>query len=380
MIHNISLYFLRSSLALLILFFANCNMGHAIQTSFFTGNVYDAYNNSAINDAVITVSNGISLKTTNGKFYINVPPNMYDVYVHARGYRSNIMTGIFAPPGKTVNMDFGLIPASTETVVFRGLIIDLINDFKGVDNAFIITNLGGMARTGQNGFFKMITPAGISDITILADGYKCKTIQGFKVSEQAPNNMIFFIIPSYGNEISISGIVRDSCTGTGVPEASLLSQTDVEYSSSNGSFSIGAVSGLSTLLATAAGYQFCLKVINSNPLSNLLTHEIKLMPSKYGFGLINGVILDSLTMEPVSMVRVESNTGAITFSRDNGSYKLYTSYCSSRLTLTAEGFRILKTPVSVTRGTPTTLNLHLDPHVHTGNTLGNDIKVDSFYK
>ncbi len=338
----------------------NYNIIYAIEPSLIKGTVYSSYNNAVINGAIISTTTGIATKTSAGAFFLRVPPNLYDIYVSAPGYSSNLLTGIHAAPGQTAIVDLRITPSSTETAYLEGRIFNFSSK-KPINRAFIATDIGGLATSDENGAFQMLTPSGFSDISVAAPGFTSKTIRNIMISPDSNNNIVVYLHKAPVSNVTVSGVLKNRCSGLIINDARVVSQTGQSSLTDIANYSVNTAIGFTSLIASAPDYQFSFKNITLYPFPESARIDIELLPSKNGFGLIRGVITDFITQEPVGEVKLVTDTGAISYSKHDGTYEVYTSYCTSSMTAQKQGFATMKIELFVNQGFPTTANLPLEP-------------------
>lgn len=341
----------------------------ALQPAFIKGSVYSAYDNALLYTAVIETTNGLSTKTSSGSFSFRVPPNVYSFIISAPGYTTNMLTGILASPGQTATVNIWLVPSSTTTGFLEGRIVDAAS-FKPVTGAFIAVDLGGAGVSDDNGFFRMTVPSGTAAITAAAPSYASKTVQNISLRPERTERIVLYLKKKRSRSVTITGLVKNTCSGEKLSNAQILTMTGDFAVTSNGAYSLDIESGPSTIIAAAQGYQYAYR---SGPFSNYFFPSIlniNLLPSIKSFGLLLGTIRNALDRSPVPDARIVSNTDAISFSGPDGSFRLYTSSCTSYITVTAPGFDRKQFPVAVTPGSFATVTVPLEPLSTSAATAG----------
>lgn len=339
--------------------FKNCP-SYAIQPAFINGTIYSTFNNTVIAGATISTTTGLTTRSSSGSFYLRVPPNIYDIVVSATGYNSNLLTGIHAAPGQTTTVNIWLSPSSTETGYLEGR-IQALRSRKGINKAFIATDLGGVNTSDENGYFKLVTPSGYATVTVAAEGFSTKIFEDVYISPNETKHFIVCLKETPAGTASISGIIKNACTGTTINNARITSQTGEIVVSRNGTYSISTAPGLTTLLATADEFQFSYRNISLLGLPTSASINFELIPSKRGYGLIQGIIKDSSTQEVLEGVKLVSDTKSISYTKPDGTYTLYTSLCSTYVIVYKQGFEKLQVPLPDSLSTTLTLDLFLDP-------------------
>ncbi len=342
-------------LAVAILVLLPGTTAHAILPAFIKGTVFNTYNSSLITGATISTA-GISTTSISGGFALRVPPNVYTLVVSGPELTANILSGILATPGKIAAVSIGTAPSSTPTGYLEGRVI-AAGSGDGIQGALILTDLNGATITvGKDGSFRLAAPSGMSTITATAEGFSSKIIKNTMLYPYITTNLTISLDKASSGSITIKGVIRDVCTGARINNAVIIANSGNITLSDDGFYAIDVSPGLTTLIVSAGGYQFSSSTSSVNPLYAQL-QDFYLTPSEGGTGLIEGIIYDSSTGEPLDDVRIESNTGAVSFSTNDGEYKLYTSSCTTSVSATLEGFIPLRKPVTVVHGDVIRLNL-----------------------
>ena len=358
-----------SIFSFIVLSFFNYTSAYAILPSFIRGTVYNAHDGTLINSATIAVSSALSTSTSNGTFSVRVPPNVYDIIVSSNGYRANLISGVHAAPGQTATVNIWLIPSSTSSAILEGKVLDSVTG-SGVASAFVITDVGGLALTDNNGSFSMSSPSGTSEITVAANTYSTKIQQSVVLTPNRKREIIIYLSPSSLGYAPVSGTVRDACVGTTLQNARICTPgEEISFSDENGMYASSSSAGLSTLLASADEHQFVYKNIFLYPVIGNSRLNINLFPSKNGYGLLKGIVYDDVNSLPVAGARLETDTGDIGYSNDDGSYVLYTSFCSTSVAVSHEGFVDEKVLFTIPAGTPLLLDIPLDPLASVSGTI-----------
>jgi len=345
---------------LLILCLILTSTSDAIQPAYIKGSISSSYNNSLIPGAGITTTTGVSTYTTARKFSFVVPPDIYRIIFSAPGYKSNFISGIPANPGQTTNIDILLSPASTVTGYLKGKITDKTSG-KPIKNAYVMSNLGGISVTDEDGLFNMATPSGVNSLTVCADDFESAIPAPTQILPIITTTMNVQLAPHNNDEVIITGTITDQCTGAIITDADIICLNGKVDSAKDGTFTIKAPSGLTTVIVSASGYQFSYKSLKTLPLSMANELDFTLVPNKNNFGLIKGLITDSLTGNPISDVELTTDTGEISFSNIIGQYKVYAPICSSNITASKTGYADLVIPATFLYGISVTIDINLDP-------------------
>ncbi len=332
----------------------------ALQPAFIKGAVFSSYDNSLIRTASVATNTGLTATAPSGQFFIRVPPNLYTLIVTSLDYKANMLAGVLAAPGQTTTVNFWLIPASTDTAVLEGRIREL-GTGKAIQGAFIATDLGGVAFSDENGYFSMISPTGIATVTVAATDFATKISKNVPILINSQNSEMIYLTKSSDMTISVTGSITNACTGATIGNARIFSQTGDETYSTGGHYSLTVPPGLTTIVATAHNFQFLYKTVSLTPLPTSRIIDLELFPSEQGTGLLQGVVTNAFTGEPVEDAEFVTDTGAISFSAADGTYLLYTSICSSIVYVSKEGFQEQQIEVSLSSIDPLTLDIALEP-------------------
>lgn len=346
--------------SLIFILFLALSPAYALQPSFINGNVFSAYDNSLIRGATVSTTSGISTETSSsGSFRLRVPPNVYDIIVSATGYSSNLCASVLAPPGQSATFNIRLFPTSAATGNLQGRVLALKTG-KAVHGALILTDLGGIEISGSNGNFSISIPAGYPTVTVSANGFSSKIVDDLFIATDTTKYIVIYLEESPSATVLLSGIIKDRCTGSFINDAFVISKTNNRaVSENNGSYMIQSPPRLTTLLASAKGYQFSYRNLSLTNIDHdpMLNFEMVSSNSSQ----IKGTVTNLYTLEPLEGVKLETNTGFISFTNQDGNYKLYTSSCTTQVTAYKNGFEKQQIPISVTQGIPLTLNISLTP-------------------
>jgi len=343
-----------------ILFLLLARPALALQPAFIKGTVSSAYDNALLYNAVIETSTGISAQTSSGYFYFRVPPNFYNIIISAPGYTANMLSGILASPGQTANVNIWLVPASTTTGYLEGRILDAAN-FKPIKSAFIAVDLGGAAVSDNNGYFNMQVPSGTATITASATSFASKTIQQLFLRPERTERIVIYLKKKRTHTVTITGLVKNACSGEKLSGAQIMTATGDFAVSNNGTYSLEIESGPSTVIATAQGYQYAYKTGSFAGYFFPSIVNMNLLPLEKSFGLLRGNIKDALSGAALAEAKIVSDTGSISFSGSDGAFKLYTSTCTSYITVSKSGFNPKQVSLAVTPGSATFVRVALEP-------------------
>ncbi len=333
----------------------------AVQPSFIKGTVYNTQSGTIIPQASISTTSGLSAQTDYGSFSLRVPPNIYDIIVSAKGFRSNMLTGVHAAPGKPTTVEIWLTPTAAETAILQGKVVES-GSGDPIPAALVATDLGSLAATDYSGYFSMSTPAGTNTIAVAAAGYASDTQTTIDIPPHLVKQVTFYLDRAPASTLLLSGTVRNACSGSDISGARIATPSGETVISSNGSYSITLPSGPTTVIASAPGYEFYYWSFSSLPLPGFRTHNIDLIPSKNGSVTIQGFITDAVSGNPLNNVRLETDLGFATFSTSDGSYTLITSLCSQYLQARREGYASYSTRISLDSSAPLERNIEMLPH------------------
>jgi hypothetical protein len=342
---------------------------HAIQPAFIKGSVYNTYNNALLNGATVSTRNDVSIATASGAFVLRVPPNIYTLLATASASCANLMAGIPATPGKIPFVKIGVGPASTTIGYVEGRIINA-GSGDGIPGALIMTDTGGAAiASGRDGSYRLASPSGAATISITADGFSSKEIKNYTIYPHIATNLTIRLAEASSGTFPVKGVITDACTGIRINNAVIVSNAGKIAMSSDGFFSIDTPIGLSTIVVSRAddpddeddeSYQFSSKTFLLTPFSNTI-QNFSLTHSKSGTGLVSGIITNIVSGEAIPGVKVESDTGSISYSQKDGTFKLYTSICTTSIFASREGFTPVTKTVIVSQGSITPLNIPMNP-------------------
>jgi hypothetical protein len=342
---------------------------HAIQPAFIKGSVYNTYNNALLNGATVSTRNDVSIATATGAFGLRVPPNIYTLLATASASCANLMAGIPATPGKIPFVKIGVSPASTPIGYVEGLIINA-GSGDGIPGALIMTDTGGAAiASGRDGSYRLASPSGAATISISADGFSSKEIKNYTIYSHIATNLTISLAAASTETFPVKGVITDACTGIRIDNAVIVSNAGEIALSGDGFFSIDTPLGLSTILVSKAddqddqddeSYQFSSKTFLLTPFSNTI-QNFSLTPSKTGTGLVSGLIINEATGKAVAGAKIESDTGSISHSQKDGTFKLFTSVCASSIVTSLQGYIPATKLITVSQGTVTPLDIVLRP-------------------
>ena len=333
---------------------------YAIQPAFIKGTIFNTFSSTLVTGATITTANGVSTASSNGAYVLRVPPSIYTLIATAPDSSANLLSGIPATPGNIAQVDFGITPASTPVGYVEGHIVRSSNG-EGIQGALITTDLGGASiASGRDGSFRLSSPSGVVTITFSADGFTSKQVKKYPLYPYVTTTLNVALNTASSARITVKGIIKDACTGIRINDAIIISNAGEISASSDGFYSIDTPLGLSTLIVSADGYQFSSQTFFLSPFS-VKTYDFSLIPTTNGTGLIRGLITNRDTGAPLSGVRVEADNGAASFSTQDGTYKLYSSICTTALFASRQGLLPILKSVSIGKGTVTTLNFSMQP-------------------
>jgi len=340
----------------------------ALQPAYVNGAVFSAFDNSLIYNAVIKTTTGLTYRTVAGTFTLRVPPGVYNFICEAPGYTTNFLGGIRATPGSTALVTLWLVPSSTPTCIVEGKLCDA-SSFSPIADGIIAADLGGAATTDADGYFSMIVPSGTASFTVGAAGYATKITQSLALRPGHTERVIIYLKKKRSDTMTATGLVKNQCSGEKLASARLFSFTGTAVSDKNGTFSLPLETGPSMLIASAPGFQYGMRAVTFTGYIIPPIVSLNLLPSKNGFGLVRGTVLNAHDGMPCENVKIISNTGAISFTDSAGRFKIYTSTCTSYLTITGDQFIPKTLPVSVNAGAITTVSVSVEPAANQFNDM-----------
>jgi hypothetical protein len=333
---------------------------YAIQPAFIKGTVFNTFNSLLVTGANIYTANGISAVASNGAFVLRVPPSIYTLVANAPASNANLIAGVPATPGNIAIVNIGITPASTPLGYVEGYIVSS-SDGDGIQGALITTDLGGATiSSGKDGSFRLSSPSGTANLIISADGFSSKQIKNYSIYPYITTNLSIVLNKAPNTHTVVKGIIKDACTGIRINNAVIISNSGEISTSSDGFYSIDTPIGVSTIIVSAEGYQFASQTFFLSPFSTA-TRDFSLSPTMNGFGLVRGSITSSTTGDPIAGVRIEGDTGAISYSSKDGTYTLYTSICTTTLFSSQSGYSPVLIPVAVSKGIVTIRNFTMHP-------------------
>jgi hypothetical protein len=233
-----------------------------------------------------------------------------------------------------------------------------------------MTDTGGAAITsGRDGSYRLASPSGIVTISITADGFSSKEVKNYTIYPRITTNLNTTLDPVSLRTFTVKGVITDACTGLRIHDAVIISNAGEIAISNDGFFSIDTPLGLSTIIVSRTddaddqddeSYQFSSRTFLLTPYSNTI-QNFSLTPSKSGTGLVSGIITDEVSGGVIPGARVESDTGSISYSQKDGTFKLFTSVCASSIVISHEGYLPATKPVTVLHGAATSIDVLLKP-------------------
>ena len=349
----------------------------ALQPAFVKGAVFSAYDNSLIYNVTIKTSSGLTYNAPTGSFSLKLPPGVYDFICEAPGFTSNLISGIRATPGSTAIVTFRLVPSSSPTCVLQGNLYDA-SSFRPIPNGIVFADIGGIAMTNESGYFSMIMPSGSAVLTAGALEYTTKTTRRIDLRPGRTERIFIYLKKKNSRTILTTGIVKSQCTSEKIKSAHLVSTVSATSSDSNGTFSLPIESGPTILIASAPGYQYVARTVSFSGYIFPPVLSLNLLPSKDGFGLIVGSLINSVDGSPCDGVKIVSSTGSISFSDENGRFQIYTSTCTSYVTVVSDRFVQKDIPVSVHPGSITTVSVSLDPILNVSSSVSFEVIKNNY--
>lgn len=332
----------------------------ALQPAYIKGSIFSAFDNAIVYNAVIKTSSGILSRAPSGTFSLRLPPGVYTLLCEAPGYTANILGGVRATPGQTALVTLWLVPAGTPTCTLRGRLLDG-SSFNAIARGLVTVDVGGAALSDDDGYFSMLVPSGTAVITAGAQGYATKTARPVALRAGRVERVVIYLKKKHADTVTVTGLVKNACTSEKIGTGSITSFSAATAVARNGTYELAIETGPTTMLATAPGYQYA---VRTGSFRNVLlppVANISLLPSKNGFGSVRGTVLGSEDGLPCDNAKIVSNTGAVGYTDAAGDFQIYTSVCTTSITVSHEQFVQKQFPVTVNSGTVTTVSLTLDP-------------------
>jgi len=333
---------------------------HPLQPAFIKGSVLSAFDNAVIYNAVLKTSTGLVQKAPSGSFSFRLPPGVYTLLCEAPGFTANILGGVQATPGQTALVTLWLVPASTATCTLNGRLMDS-GSFKPVARGLITADLGGAALSDDNGFFSIIMPSGTAQLTAGAQGYETKTTRPVVLRAGRTERVVLYLKQKNSKKLSLTGLVKNVCNGEKLGAATIMSCVATTTVARNGTYELPIESGPTTILATAPGYLYAIRTGSFREIFLPPVLNLNLLPARNGFGLVEGLVVAADDGSPCDNAKIISSTGAVSFTNAAGFFRLYTSVCTTSITVSHDQYAQKQVPVGVNSGTVTTVSLTLDP-------------------
>lgn len=331
-----------------------------VQPAFIQGTIYNAFNNAVVRTAVIQTATGLETTTSVGRFSVRVPPNMYSLCVSAPGFRTNVLAGVVASPGKTATVDVWLFPTSSTAARLAGRVTSTVSR-DALAGVFVTTDLGGVAVTDEDGYFDMTTPSGTATVTAFGEGLRTTRIGNVHIAASSTHQLTITMGEAPEEQVRLLAYIANACSATGISNARVFSSAGDLGVSSAGLVEVAIPTGTSTALVTAEGYLFSPLTLTVGPLRQVVLRSVWLLPARKGCGMISGVITDAVTDLPVSDATVISDTVGITTTDRSGHYSLYTSICTTQLHVSRSGYEPADIETAAVYGTSLTSDIVLWP-------------------
>ncbi|HEX2957893.1 MAG TPA: carboxypeptidase regulatory-like domain-containing protein [Chitinispirillaceae bacterium] len=304
-------------------------IGFLIGTSLGTtvsGTVTDSAATTPVNKAVVQVRSGnlvLGADTTDeqGAYSITVTDSTGNCSVRASlsgTYNSKSVDTVLSSTPLTINIAISKIITTT----LSGVVSDSI---AGTPLAGAIVRIGNMVRdtTGADGAYSFAAVrTGNQSIQASLAGFVSKTTQISVTSADPVTVNIALVKTAY---VNVSGIVKDSATGTTLAGAvvSLGSGMNprVDTTSADGAFSFDSVpSGSQTLRVSMASYNN--KTVQLSVGSEAVTADLALVATVYGS--ISGIVSDSTTGLPLTgaIVQIGNSMTLIDTTGTDGAYSI----------------------------------------------------------
>lgn len=334
-------------------------------TGTISGVVTSASGGQPISGATVQTNTGQSTQTgANGAYTLgNVPTGSRQVTASAAGYQSQTAT-VQVVTDQTTTQDFALAPVPPQPGSVAGRVYRAGSGFwYPIPRATVQTDTGQSAVTNWWGQYSLTNvPPGARQVTASATGYQPQSV-GVQVVSGQTTTQDFFLTqgtapPSTG---TISGVVRDAVTSSGIAGATVQTDTgQTTQSGANGAYTLSNVpQGSRQVTASAAGYQS-----QSVPVQvvagQTTTRDFDLQAAAGTTGAISGTVRDAGTGAGIPGALVRTDTGQSTQTGANGAYTLSNvPQGSRRVTVSAARYRSQMAAVQVTAGQTTVRDFNL---------------------
>ncbi len=218
-----------------------CGVGAARGT--LDGQVTDVDTSAGINNAVITVDDGISLQTANsngsGDYSMLLSPGTYTVTASATGYFSETVGGVVIMTDTITTQDFALMAAVGTLERAEDLIEDSAQMGNSVTNTLTVSNTGtvpfnftavsGAGWASSNPAGGTLNPGESMTMSVIFDSNATAgegtytstlTFSGDYDNSPAPVDMVFHVLPG-NSEVFMPAVMGDGGGGPAAPTAAL---------------------------------------------------------------------------------------------------------------------------------------------------------------
>ena len=334
----------------------------ALTPVFISGRVYSAFSGKIIPSATIRTSSGTVIETATGQFQLRVPPTIYDLIVSAEGYCPNVLTVLPPLPGGTLVVSVFLRPMSTAPGLLTGEVRDIVSS-KPISTAYISSDLGSIAVADSSGAYRLTSPSGAAQITVFATGYAPLTTGPVPIPAGGTITRTFMLQPLAAGRLSLSATVSDNCSQTPVADAVVMtSGSGFDASDDAGSVTVTIADNATTAILTAAqGYFYRVHTIDAAAAADPARQRLAIYPADKEIGLITGTVIDRRSRRPVADARIHTDTGAISFSAQDGTYQLFTNTCATQLSVSAARYASVTVDIAPRPGALVSTDVALTP-------------------
>jgi hypothetical protein len=289
-----------------------------------SGRIKDSFNFSYLEDAEIKIKGTDLIENSNSQGvyeFIKIPlaASGTSVEINLAGYHTGVYNNIIFSPDNLINRDFLITPLYG---IVNGDIIDS-NTSLGISGAMVFLKNSFLVRTtGNDGSFtfsNISAVSGTATIEVIADNYESVVYSSVPVLAGEQTSII---IPMKSNSATLTGIIRNSVSETGIQNARVgIKDTNYEtYSQSNGFYTLNNIkdqSGPIVLEVFKNGYSN--KTVSGVTISSGTVKIIDVLLEATS-GSIVGQIVSNIDQDPVAgaTVRITSLSRAV--SSDSQGY------------------------------------------------------------